>query len=155
MKRSELQNKLEMFQLKLANTKRLNMFTKVPTALRSSLKLLVEMPEKSSHYGVIRKTQIMRITVSDIDTFLQKLDIEGFINLGTPSDEYSYEARTIMSKLEQFPMHELNAPAIEKIISDIWIQSFNLGPEEIILRMPDIENLTRLILENESVAQTL
>jgi hypothetical protein len=52
-----------------------------------------EMLEKLSPFGGIKSEELqMKITAQKIASLLRQADIEGYIQLGAPADEYNSEA---------------------------------------------------------------
>jgi hypothetical protein len=68
----------------------------------------------------------MRLTESDIETVLKEEDIEGLLELGAPSDEYSAEAQSIMAVLRSMSESDLSEDRVAAIVRAVWTTSF--GP---------------------------
>lgn len=86
----------------------------------------------------------MSTLASEIELILQKEDIEGFISLGAPADEYSSEAVQIAEILNSGE-ENWRENQIAAIIIAIWKGSFDLSEDEIKLRMPAITAVSRNI----------
>ena len=89
----------------------------------------------------------MRITTANINALLIQEDIEGLIDAGAPSDEYSDEAALIAAALLQLDREQLTEEIILSTISLIWLKSFELSEQDMKLRIPALERITRLMLE--------
>lgn len=89
----------------------------------------------------------MRITTADINALLVQEDVEGLINAGAPSDEYSDEAAQIAAALLQLDREQLTEDIVLSIVSLVWIKSFELSEQDMTLRIPALERVTRLMLE--------
>ena len=89
----------------------------------------------------------MRITTANINALLVQEDIEGLIDAGAPSDEYSDEAAQIAAALLQLDHEQLTEDIILSTVSLIWIKSFELSVQDMKLRIPALQRVTRLILE--------
>lgn len=89
----------------------------------------------------------MRITTANINALLVQEDIEGLIDAGAPFDEYSDEAAQIAAVLLQLDREQLTEDIILSTVSLIWLKSFELSEQDMKLRIPALERITRLILE--------
>lgn len=69
----------------------------------------------------------MQIRMPDIDEILRKEDIEGYIGLGAPQDEYESEAEYIARALAELRRDQINQENVCAIISLIWQQRFDLS----------------------------
>jgi hypothetical protein len=88
----------------------------------------------------------MKIIANLIGKYLQQTDIEGLIQLGTPSDEYSSEAEVISLALTELGQRA-NAESITAIISEVWKNSFDLTPTELAARYGNINKVSEMILK--------
>lgn len=88
----------------------------------------------------------MTITEDQINRFLIDEDIEGFIELGAPTDEYESEAEVIAQTLADLPDGEYSYENVVSIISLIWGKYFNIYDNELKLRMPGIERVAKQII---------
>jgi hypothetical protein len=89
----------------------------------------------------------MRITTANINALLVQEDVEGLIDAGAPSDEYSDEAAQIAAALLLLNREQLTEDIILSTVSLIWLKSFELSEQDMKLRRPALERITRLILE--------
>lgn len=89
--------------------------------------------------------QKMKIKHSIINTFLQTEDIEGFIELGSPADEYLAEAVNIAAAISQLNNNELDIETITAILALEWVQSFDLSEADIADRSAAILRVAKLI----------
>jgi len=88
----------------------------------------------------------MRITTANINALLAEEDVEGLIGAGAPSDEYSDEAAQIAVVLLQLEHEQLTEDIILSAVSLIWLKNFELSEQDMKLRIPALERITRLIL---------
>lgn len=88
----------------------------------------------------------MRITTANINALLAEEDVEGLIEAGAPSDEYSDEAAQIAAVLLQLDHEQLTEDIILSAVSLIWLKNFELSEQDMKLRIPALERITRLIL---------
>ena len=89
----------------------------------------------------------MRITTANINALLVQEDVEGLIDAGAPSDEYSDEAAQIAAALMQLDREQLTKDVVLSTVSLIWLKSFELSEQGMKLRIPALERITRLIME--------
>lgn len=89
---------------------------------------------------------MVKITASQVNALFQEEDIEGFIKLGAPADEYESEADVIATAINALPAEQWNKENITAIICTVWMQSFNLDKNEISLRLPFIANVAKKLL---------
>ena len=89
----------------------------------------------------------MRITTANINALLIQEDVEGLIDAGAPSDEYSDEAAQMAAALLQLDNEQLTEDIILSTISLVWIKSFELSEQDMTLRIPALERITRRMLE--------
>lgn len=92
----------------------------------------------------------MQITVSSIDSILIQEDIEGFIEAGAPTDEYQDEAAQIAAAITLLAEEDFRDKNILAIISLVWMKSFELGEEDMALRLSALRCVTRAILDLKS-----
>lgn len=90
---------------------------------------------------------MMHITTANINALLVQEDVEGLIDAGAPSDEYSDEAAQIAAALLQLDHEQLTEDIILSTVSLIWIKNFELSEQDMKLRIPALERITRLMLE--------
>lgn len=88
----------------------------------------------------------MNITSQNIEALLRQLDIEGYIQLGAPSDEYSSEAEVLYQALSELDDKDITQDAVELITIEVWKNSFNLGDADLNMRRPDIHNFAREVV---------
>jgi hypothetical protein len=89
----------------------------------------------------------MRITTANINALLVQEDLEGLIDAGAPSDEYSDEAAQIAAALLLLDHEQITGEIILSTVSLIWIKNFDLSEQDMKLRIPALERITRLMLE--------
>ncbi len=88
----------------------------------------------------------MKISSERVEMELNAEDIEGLLRLGTPTDEYSGEARDIAAALEVIESSRLGADVVTATISLIWTKSFDLSDDDMLKRLPAIRNVaSRLV----------
>lgn len=85
----------------------------------------------------------MTISFSDIDTALREEDIEGLIALGTPTDEYSSEAKEIADALQLLHNECPNEEVLVSIISHVWSESFHRSEQELEERKPAFQRVAK------------
>jgi hypothetical protein len=88
----------------------------------------------------------MQITVSGIDNILIPEDIEGFIEMGAPADEYQDEAAQIAAAIAALGAEEFSEENILAIVSLVWMKSFGLDEEDMALRLPALRRVTQAIV---------
>jgi hypothetical protein len=91
----------------------------------------------------------MQIHVSDINDLLIQEDVEGFIALGAPQDEYESEAALIAAAILQLKENEQTEDAILSVIAIIWMNNFNLGDDEMQLRLPALQRVAQAIVVHQ------
>ncbi len=80
-----------------------------------------------------------------INDLLVAEDIEGFIALGAPQDEYASEAAMITQALSGLGSEQYTQENILAIIAAAW-STFGLAPEELELRIPAMQRVASAIL---------
>ncbi len=85
----------------------------------------------------------MGITLARIEEALRIEDVEGFIALGAPDDEYRSEAEQIAASLAQMDASKLTRDTIVTIIALVWAKSFNRSAQEITLRVPAFQRIAQ------------
>jgi hypothetical protein len=86
------------------------------------------------------------IAIDTIRIVLKEQDIEGLIAAGAPGDEYDDESNLVHLALSQTGVWPLNQEALQKIITDIWAQAFNLSKSDMQLREQEIKLATQRFL---------
>ncbi len=89
----------------------------------------------------------MKVSESTINALLQQEDIEGFVNLGAPSDEYLSEAQNITASISQLSENERTEANITALLVIEWAQSFNLSEADIFPRREAFQRLAAAILK--------
>lgn len=89
----------------------------------------------------------MKITVQTIASLLRQADIEGYIELGAPSDEYDSEAEVLALAFAELDAKEATVENIKAIVTEAWKQSFNLGEAELGIRQSEIHNFAESIVK--------
>ncbi len=87
----------------------------------------------------------MKISKDIINSLLQQEDIEGYINLGAPSDEYLSEAENITAAISKLKANEITEENLIALLTLEWMQSFDLSEKEAILRAPALQKIARSI----------
>ncbi len=90
----------------------------------------------------------MTISEDSLNALLQEEDIEGFINLGAPSDEYLSEATNIATAISLLKKDEVTKDNITALITLEWMQSFNLLESDMESRKYAIQRIAKSIIEN-------
>lgn len=88
----------------------------------------------------------MREMIEIIDSALRHEDIEGLIDAGAPADEYTSEAERIAIAVGSLAPEKITEDNVLAIISLAWMQNFNLGEEEMRLRVPALRRVVQRIL---------
>lgn len=86
--------------------------------------------------------------VSIIDNALRAEDVEGLLELGAPNDEYSHEAKTIASELQELTPGTESEDDIAAVIAKVWAKSFELSNEDIDKRHTALRRIARQILSS-------
>lgn len=94
----------------------------------------------------------MNISKSTINGLLQAADIEGFINLGTPEDEYENEAEIITRCLNEMTSADISNDVVLTVLTEVWKTSFNLDAQDIRARQKDFAMLAQAILASRNSA---
>jgi hypothetical protein len=89
-----------------------------------------------------------KLDETKINSFLQTEDIEGFIELGAPNDEYESEAKDIAQNLTKLNLKELSFETILEVLSTIWTKNFNLNEEDLEKRQEALDKIARQIFFN-------
>ena len=92
----------------------------------------------------------MRITAQTIASLLRQADIEGYIELGAPADEYDSEAQALALAFAELNENEITVENIAAIIAEAWKQNFNLGETELSMRKVEIHNFAEAIVRLNS-----
>lgn len=92
----------------------------------------------------------MKITAQTIASLLRQADIEGYIALGAPADEYDSEAEALALVFAELKDDEVTVENIAAIITEAWIQSFNLGETDIGMRKSEIQNFAETVVRLNS-----
>ncbi|MGE3771260.1 MAG: hypothetical protein AB7G06_09970 [Bdellovibrionales bacterium] len=87
----------------------------------------------------------MTLSFQLLDQALRDEDIEGFIALGAPADEYTSEAHEIASIVNGTSESQMSEAAILEAFVSVWARSFNLGPEEMEMRLPAIRKVVQQV----------
>ena len=88
----------------------------------------------------------MNITYKDIAALLNKADIEGYIALGAPADEYDSEAEALVLAFGELSEAEITVENIAVIVTAAWQQSFDLDGSDIAMRRADIQNFAQAVV---------
>jgi hypothetical protein len=89
----------------------------------------------------------MKITESTVNQILRSEDIESLFQHDAPSDEYSHEARGIVSAVALLGQNDINEEHLIDIVRAIWTRSF--GPfleEELDMRTTAFRRVAHRIL---------
>ncbi len=92
----------------------------------------------------------MKITTQMLESLLRQADIEGYIKLGAPADEYSSEAEALARAFAELKDEEATVENIAAIITEAWRQSFNLGEADLGMRRSEIQNFAKTIVRLNS-----
>ena len=90
----------------------------------------------------------MNISTQAINTILQRLDIEGLIESGAPSDEYGSEAEIIAFALKELKIDEINNANLQAIILETWKNSFDLSAADLQTRQAAFSNAAVTIVKS-------
>jgi hypothetical protein len=88
--------------------------------------------------------------VSVIDNALRAEDVEGLLELGAPNDEYSHEAKTIASELDELTLDAASEDSVAAVIAKVWAKSFELSDEDLDKRCAALLRVARQILASHS-----
>ncbi len=92
----------------------------------------------------------MSISIEKINLILQEEDIEGFIEMGAPNDEYLSEAEEIASLISSMEANQLTENNVISGVIKIWQKYFGLlSDSDINKRMAGFRNVTRKIFRLE------
>ena len=89
----------------------------------------------------------MQLHVSDVNELLIQEDVEGFIELGAPRDEYESEAALIAAAILQLKENEQTEDAILSVMAIIWMNNFNLDDDEMQQRIPALRRIAQEIFK--------
>jgi hypothetical protein len=89
----------------------------------------------------------MKITAQTIASFLRQADIEGYIELGAPADEYDSEAAALALAFAELNNEEITVENITAIVAQAWKESFNLGESDLKMRQSYIQNFAEAIVK--------
>jgi hypothetical protein len=89
----------------------------------------------------------MKISADTLNALFQQEDIEGYINLGAPSDEYTSEAANVAAAISQLESNEITEENITALLILEWMRSFDLSEADIALRAAALQRIARLILQ--------
>jgi hypothetical protein len=84
----------------------------------------------------------MFISVKYITRLLQEHDIEGYLSLGAPIDEYEKEAKGILSLSDE---EGTDFDMLLERLETFWAVSFDLSEEELNLRKPNLLNFAEAL----------
>ena len=85
----------------------------------------------------------LQTTIRDL---LREADIEGYIELDAPADEYDDEADMIALALKELTPENFDVEHVETIMGLIWEDSFDLSEQDMDLRQPRILKLAQKIV---------
>ena len=88
----------------------------------------------------------MKISSTHVKAALIAEDVEGFINLGAPNNEYDREAEAITSALSSLSKEQFTEANIVTTIAFIWAKAFNRSQDEIAMRMPAFQHIAKKLL---------
>jgi hypothetical protein len=94
----------------------------------------------------------MKITHQTIASLLRQVDIEGYISLGAPADEYDSEAEALARSFAEMDDDEATVENITAIVTEAWKQSFNLEESDLGKRQLEIRNFAETIVKLHSAA---
>ena len=86
------------------------------------------------------------LSLVNIKAVLRSEDIEGFIHLGAPSDEYDSEAKKIADALSTLADNQLTSDNIVAVVALVWAKSFNRSADEIERRMSAFRHIAQQLL---------
>lgn len=90
----------------------------------------------------------MEISVNTINSILEQEDIEGYINLGAPSnDEYASEAADIAAAISQLDDSEITEGNIMALFALKWMENFNLSESDISQRTEALRRVTKTLMQ--------
>lgn len=89
----------------------------------------------------------MKISTATINALFQQEDMEGYINLGAPSDEYSSEAENIAAAISQLKDSEISEENITALLIVEWMKSFNLSESDIAPRAEALHRIAKDIIK--------
>lgn len=85
------------------------------------------------------------VDVKSINALLCERDIEGLIELGAPLDEYESEAKIIAEAVSDLTVEQRTEENILAIVTVVWAKYFELSPNELELRLPNLKDLAAQI----------
>ncbi len=94
----------------------------------------------------------MKITSQNIEVLLRQADIEGYIELGAPADEYASEAEIIAAAINELERPETSEENIAAIIFQVWKKSFNLSASDLEARQSAVNGVVKKIMKHFSGA---
>lgn len=97
----------------------------------------------------IMKAKDMKKSADYINTILQQEDIEGYIRMGAPSDEYASESAHIATAISQLDNNDITLENITAILVVEWQESFQLTEAEMLLRRNALQSAAQIILKKE------
>ncbi len=98
----------------------------------------------------------MILSLTTIEAILRFEDIENFLALGAPSDEYHDKASEIQASLEKLDAHEVTRDRLAVLVMETWERAF--GPffeEDREKRKSVLERVVRGILMEHSTSTNL
>jgi hypothetical protein len=91
----------------------------------------------------------VKVAQGNVQRVLNESDIEGFLEIGAPPDEYSREAQNITSKLAYLNDSDLTEENVIAAVRDVWIQSFGPFSEgDLTQRLPVFQQVAQRILSS-------
>lgn len=84
--------------------------------------------------------------LSSVHEILRTEDVEGFIALGAPDDEYASEAREIAAAIDNLSPNERTVEGVAAIIALVWAKSFDLAADELEKRIPAIRQVAQQLM---------
>ncbi len=85
----------------------------------------------------------MKVNTSIVLSILDREDIEGLIERGAPSDEYTDEARLIAEGLEAMP-DRTDLEQVVAVVSQVWNRMFGpFSEEQLKRREPALRSIAR------------
>jgi hypothetical protein len=89
----------------------------------------------------------MKISTQMIASLLRQADIEGYIELGAPANEYDSEAEALAIAFSELSTEEITTENITAILIEAWRHSFNLSDSDLEMRKREIKIVAKAIVD--------
>jgi hypothetical protein len=92
----------------------------------------------------------MKIRESTVEEVLRSEDIETLFQHGAPDNEYTPEARGIVSALALLNENDVTEDRLFAVVRSVWARLFGLGEDDLEMRTAAFRQVAHRIIEQDS-----